>query len=86
MSGDGYVRKYKSGSEKRKQKKVQEEKTQVLSGSLLKYLNTRQTDVDDLNTETPSTETEELTRKTRQIHFFGIVRIVMAFVSDYCTA
>jgi hypothetical protein len=58
MSGDGYIRKYKSGSEKRKQKKVKEEHTQVLSGSLLKYLNTRQIYVDDLNIKTQGKEIE----------------------------
>jgi len=58
MSGDDYIRNYKSGSEKRTQKKVTEGHMQVLSGSLLKYLNNRQIDVDDLNAKTHGKETE----------------------------
>jgi len=55
MSGDGYIRKYKSGWN---QKQVTEGHMQVLSGSLMKYFNARQIDADDLNEKTHGKETE----------------------------
>jgi hypothetical protein len=46
-SSDGYLRKYKSGSEKRKQNKIQQQRLEKMKGSIIKFMATEHVAVDD---------------------------------------